>query len=130
MQYIASIYSLDAKSDSELDTARRNYRYEYVMKRTHELMEDGNMAFSPITHCHPMAEKYGAPKDYEYYQTYDRHMIDSSDSVIVLDMKTFNGKSWIDSEGVSDEVAYAKETGKPVIFLSCPDFYDNVIIRD
>lgn len=130
MIYLASIYSLDADTDSELDVKRREGRYQYAMKRNYELMMQGNYIFSPIVSCHPLANTYDMPKDYEFYQAQDRHMIDVAEFVLVLDMKTFNGKNWKHSTGVKDEVEYAKSTGKTVLFLDCDDFLDVVPAGD
>lgn len=117
MRYLASVYSYNAKSNSGKDRALREKRYQYAMKRTAELMMDGEFIFSPITHCHPMSNRYGLPKEYGYWQFNDRNFIEASEGVIVLMMP-----NWENSSGVTDEIAYAKFLGKPVTFLECPDY--------
>ena len=121
MYYIASLYRLDAKTGSKKDTALREKRYQYVMERTANLMKV-HIVHSPIVHCHVLANTHDLPKTYEFWKETDRGMIDASEGVIVLKMKTKDGKGWEDSEGMSDEVNYAKKTGKEVIFLDCFDY--------
>lgn len=124
MIYVCSIYSLDAKGEGDSAKAKRQARYNYAMKRTAELLNNGNKAYSPIVHCHEMAKVHGLPHEYTFWQSMDRHMIDLSESVVVLCMRTSQGKGWQDSEGITDEVKYAISKGKPVVFLSANDYFD------
>jgi nucleoside 2-deoxyribosyltransferase len=124
MIYVASIYSLNASTNSDRDVEIREKRYNYVLEKTADLMKVGSMVFSPIVHGHDMANKFNLPKNYEFFKEYDRHMIESSDCVIVLCMETNTGKTWKDSVGVFDEVSFATELGKPVVYLPCKDYFD------
>ena len=119
MHYIASLYSLQAKSNSFKDTVTRKCRYDYTMKRTATLLKQGEMVYSPIVHCHQMSVEYSLPKQYKFWQTIDRHMIALSEGVIVLMMK-----GWEDSEGMGDEIKYAESLGKEVRYLECEDYID------
>ncbi len=121
MIYIASLYSLNAKSNSFRDTNTRQHRYEYTLKRTCELLKKGEAVYSPIVHCHEMNVKYNMPKDYTFWQKLDRSVISKSDSLIVLMMEGSNG-GWKESEGMSDEIQYAKELGLKIEYLECEDF--------
>ena len=72
--------------------------------------------FSPITHSHPLV-KYGAKGTWDYWQNIDYQFIDWCDEVWVLIPK--EGRDKIEkSTGVQAEIKYAKETGKPVKFIS------------
>jgi hypothetical protein len=124
MIYLCSIYSLGAHGDSETDKKTREGRYQYTMKRTAELIKAGNIVFSPILHSHSMAEYHDLPKSYEFFKKQDRCMIERSDQMVILDMKTIHGLGWESSEGVSDEEAFAKSLCRPVFILPCPDFVD------
>jgi hypothetical protein len=86
LKYIASVYSLNAKGNSVEDLTLRDNRYLYTMKRVAIMAQKGQFVFSPIVHCHVMANTYNMPKDYTYYQDNDRHFIEVSDGVIVLKM--------------------------------------------
>ncbi len=119
MKYLASLYSLNAKSNSFQDTCTRKHRYEYTMKRTCELLKKGEVVFSPIVHMHEMSIKYNLPKDYSFFKKIDRAMIDKADSLIVLKMK-----GWEQSEGITDEIEYAKSLGKDIEYLECEGFVE------
>ncbi len=110
--YLASVYSLDAKTDSEEHKALREERYLQVMRKTKELLEKGLAVLSPIVHCHPMSVVYGLPKDFSFWERLDKSYIDSCDSVWVYKMK-----GWERSEGMSAEIAYANLVGKPIIYI-------------
>lgn len=118
MLYICSVYSRFAKGNTEKELALREKRYQYTAKRVGEIMNQGTLGvFSPIVHCHLPANLVGMPKDYNFYKDNDRHMITKSDAVVVLKMPL-----WDESEGITDEVKFAKSLNKPIIYLECPDY--------
>ena len=119
MIYVASLYSLNAKSNSFQDTCTRQHRYEYTEKRVSEFLSKGELVYSPIVHCHNMSVRYSLPKEYKFWQNIDRHMIDLCEGVYVLMME-----DWELSEGITDEINYAMDLGKPVTYISCNDFMD------
>jgi hypothetical protein len=119
MIYVASVYSLDAKSNNFKDAMTRQFRYEYTMKRVAQLLKQGEHAYSPIVHGHEMGKVFNFPKSYQFWQDNDRHMIDLCDKVVVLKME-----GWQRSEGVCDEIRYAESLGKTVEYLDCDDHYD------
>lgn len=112
MIYLCSVYSLDAKTDDHAHESLRYERYLFAMQKTAEYLQQGHIVFSPITHCHVMANMYHLPKDYKFWQHMDRGMIDASDEVWVLKMD-----GWERSEGITDEIAYAESLGKPVKYI-------------
>lgn len=109
MIYLCSVYSLNAKTDSEEHARIRMERYLTVMKKTKELLEQGLVVFSPIVHCHPMSNIYGLPKHFTFWESLDKGYIDGCDEVWVLTMD-----GWDVSEGITKEIQYAMDTGKPV----------------
>lgn len=121
MLYVASLYSLNAKTSSEEDVNCRKRRYEYTLKRVSDLLCAGEMVFSPIAHCHELATRYELPKDFGFFKKLDHNFIDIMDGVLVLMMSDDKG-SWVNSEGMQDEIRYAQETGKPVKFITCEDY--------
>ncbi len=117
MIYVCSVYSLEAHSNSAADRAVRERRYQYAVDRVGDWMKEGIIGlFCPIAHCHVAANKRGLPKDYSFWKRNDRHMIDKCDEVWVLKMK-----GWKRSEGITDEVNYAKELGKTIKYFECRD---------
>ena len=112
MIYLASVYSLNAKTDSEEHKRIREERYLTVMKKTKELLEAGLTVFSPIVHCHPMSVVYGLPKDFSFWERLDKSYIDNCDVLWVLMME-----GWDESEGIGKEIEYAKSQGKFVKYI-------------
>ena len=123
MYYIASLYSLNAKTNSFRDTMTRQVRYEYVMKRVAKMLKDGEHVYSPIVHCHQMSIEYNLPKDYSFWKAQDRHMIDLCEKVVVLKMNGVKG-GWGESVGITDEINYAISKDKEIIYLECEDYVD------
>ena len=119
MIYLCSVYSLDATTDSEADQAMRNKRYEYVLMRTAEMMNKGEIVFSPTVHCHEMAIKHELPKTHAFWLKYDDAMIEKSDEVWVLCMPGYK-----QSKGITHELETAAKLGKPVIYLTTYDYFE------
>lgn len=70
------------------------------------LLQDQQWAYSPIVHCHVIAEKYSLPTSFEYWQAYNRCMIRRCDKLFVLDIP-----GWKESIGVKSEIQFAKLCG-------------------
>lgn len=121
MIYLASLYSLNAKTNSLQDRITRDKRYQYTLKRLSQMMNEGEFVFSPIAHCKVVADEYGLPHDYEFYKKNDRHFISKSDKVLVLKMVDEVG-SWKGSEGITDEIKFALDLGILVEYIACDDY--------
>jgi len=114
MIYLCSVYSINA------DAALMQKRYEYAAKRTAEFMKDGHTVFCPINHCHPIAEKYGMPRTWDFWKQHDLNYIDAADEVWVLMMP-----HWNKSVGISAEIKHAEETGKTVVLITADDYEES-----
>lgn len=112
MIYLASVYSLNATTDSKEHCAIREDRYQMVMKKTAELLKDGLYVFSPIVHCHPMSNTYGMPKEFDFWMELDTHYISRCDELWVYMME-----GWKESKGVTKEIAFAKCNGIPIKYI-------------
>lgn len=75
------------------------------------LMRAGWLIFSPITHTHPISQ-YGLPKGWDYWERYDRAIIERCDGVLVLQLD-----GWHKSKGVAAEIEIARQLDMPVEFL-------------
>lgn len=106
--YLASPYSHE-------DPAVRVARFEAVNRCAAILMREGVLVFSPISHSHSIA-MCGLRVDYEFWKRWNRAMIENCRAVLVCMLD-----GWDRSEGVSAEVAIARELGIPVGFLHTPD---------
>jgi len=102
--YIASPYTSS-------DPVEVIQRYEAVLKFAAEQVNKGLVVYSPIVHCHPMAVQYELPKDFKFWEEFDKAMIDACTEVWVL---TLHG--WSASKGVAMEIQHARNIGKPVEF--------------
>lgn len=90
----------------------------------------GYNAFSPITHSHPMAKKFGLPGNWEFWEKIDKQYIDDNDAVIVIN-PIFSPEPEVllqNSKGVQAEVEYAKATGKPVELFT-PNLYKDALFK-
>lgn len=72
--------------------------------------------FSPITHSHPLASKYGMKGDWEFWQKIDYQFIDWADEIWVL-IPEEGIDSVLNSIGVMAEIKYAKQTKKPIRYI-------------
>ncbi len=108
MIYIASPYS-------DPDPEVRHNRYKAVLRYTATLLANGDTAFSPIVHCHPMAFFYDMPTDHKFWMKYDRAMIGLSKVLYVLMLPGYE-----ESAGIKEEVEYALELKLPVHYVEPP----------
>ena len=113
MIYLCSVYSLNA------DKALMQRRYQYAAQRTAEFLKEGHTVFCPINHCHPIAEKFDMPREWEFWEQHDLNYIDACDEVWVLQMPGFQ-----DSTGITAEVDYALSKDKPLKFIECEDYVE------
>lgn len=105
MIYIASPYSHD-------DPAVRHERFMAALRYANDLICEGEIAFSAIAYGHPFACYAAAPTDFLSWRALNHYMIALSRKVHVL---TLDG--WEQSAGVKDEILYATEIDKPIIFV-------------
>src|SRR5262245_38674135 len=93
--YLASPYS---HSDKQI----MRDRFHKAMAASASLMKDGFIIFSPIVHCHEMAEKFSLPTDYAFWEKYDEGMIEAAEGYYILCID-----GWQESNGISKETAFA-----------------------
>ena len=72
------------------------------MKYTAAIINAGHLVFSPILHCHPLAQHHALPGNYEFWRNYNHHMLRLCTEVWVIRVQ-----GWEDSEGVRGEIAEA-----------------------
>lgn len=104
--YLASAYS-------HPDPAVREERYKTACFATAKLMATGKFVFSPIAMTHGVCLA-GKPEEfqYEYWEKFDRFMIDLADEFWVLMMD-----GWRESKGIKAELIYATERLKPIRYV-------------
>ena len=103
--YLAAPYSHQHSQVREL-------RFKLINVKAAELINQGHIVFSPISHSHPIAVQESLPLAADFWQTMNESFIDWCDAVYV-----FMLDSWEKSKGTQSEIEYAKKTGKPVIYI-------------
>lgn len=81
-------------------------RFQRVTKVAGKLLENGEVVFSPITHCHEIAKLHNLPTNWEWWMKIDREYLSKCKVLYIL---TLDG--WENSKGVNAEIALAKEFG-------------------
>jgi len=89
-------------------------RFEVVNKKAGELMLEGNVVFSPISHSHPVAQTMDEKLvcDHELWMKQDMPFLEFCDELWVLHVE-----GWHLSLGVKTEMARAKRLKMPIMFV-------------
>lgn len=103
--YLASPYS-------HADTSIRDQRFAIVCRAAARLMSEGHLIFSPIAHTHPIAMAGSLPTGWDFWQKYDHAQLDTATEMWVLRLD-----GWDESKGVTGEIEYMRQCGKPVKFI-------------
>lgn len=106
MIYLAGPYS-------HKDEAIRVQRFEALTKKAAELMIDGFVVFSPITHGHTIAERHDLPLDFGWWSNQCISMLEHADRLLVLRLD-----GYAESVGVNSEIAYAEQNGITVAYIN------------
>lgn len=64
--------------------------------------------YSPIVHCHEMAQRYALPTAFEFWKRYNMDMLRRADQFFILDIL-----GWKESIGVTAEHDFARRAGIP-----------------
>jgi hypothetical protein len=116
--YLASPYS-------HADHNVRVARFERVNYVAYKLMETYGFALiEPIVTGHPKVA-FGLPTNFQFWQANNHALIDRADGIIV-----FMDDDWKDSKGVLDEINYAVESGKEVLYLNKNIKFDPSVVVD
>jgi len=103
--YLAGPYSIDP--------ARM---FKEHMRYAAEIFRKGHKVFSPILHCHPLAEAHSLPGDANFWQQYNERMLDCCTTVWIIDIP-----EWHQSTGVLHELNRAVMLRKPVLAVKLTD---------
>ena len=104
MIYLASPYSgtLEQMQD----------RFERTGKVVAKLLTAEMFVYSPIVHCHEIAQKYSMPKTFDFWAAYNLHMLSLAEKLYVLKLP-----DWDISKGVNAEIDFALEKCIPIVFI-------------
>ena len=88
-------------------------RFNKVTKKAGELMTQGYIVYSPITHSHPIAMQCELPGEWEFWEKIDRVFIEWAHEVWVLQLEGFE-----ESNGINAEIIIARRLGRCVMFIN------------
>lgn len=103
--YLATPYSHPNNAIKEL-------RYLEAIVATKWLLKQRIWAYSPIVHCHHIAQSYSLPTDFAFWRDYNFAMLERSSRLLIL---VIDG--WKESRGVTDEAKFAYTNNITVEFL-------------
>lgn len=102
MIYLASPYS-----DSDPMIMER--RYNQAASFTAGALKRGFLIFSPIVHCHVIANRFGLPKSISFWRDYNTGMLRIAERLWILKID-----GWQRSEGVEFELHLASSLNLPI----------------
>ena len=110
LYYLCTVYT---SNPNGLDGA-----YQEACAVTAKLTELGALVYCPIAHGHGMSEYLTVSKtDYDFWMGLDKRYINYCDRLLVATMP-----NWETSRGITEEIRYATEIGKPVEYLELKRF--------
>jgi len=105
MIYLATPYSHPVQ-------AVREARFRAVTRFAADLLKQGQVVFSPITHSHPLEVLGNLPQGWEFWQTQDLEFLRLCDELHVLCME-----GWKESVGVQGEIGWwQRNRPTPIIY--------------
>ena len=104
------VYLACPYSDPDSEIMRRRFRSANVAAAW--LMANGNLVLSPISHSHPIACAGGLPRDFAYWEAYDRALLACCRKMVVLMLD-----GWKESVGVQAEIKIAEEMLMPIEYM-------------
>jgi len=91
----------------------RARRFEELTKKAGELMKEGLVVYSPITHGHMITVLCpDIPLDFDWWQKQSLEMLSHASTLMVLKLE-----GWEKSKGVGNEIIFACELEIPVEFI-------------
>lgn len=104
--YLASPYS-------DPDPRVRKRRHLEAEAAVHWMLSHHLWVFSPIVHCHFLAEGYDLPRGIEFWLPYSQAMLEPAKAIWVLEIPGHH-----ESLGIRQELKYAAEKNIPKGFIT------------
>ena len=104
--YLATPYTHEDKAVEE-------WRFKMVNAKAAELMSQGLIIFSPISHTHPIALAGDLPVHWEFWETFDKVFLNHSYKLMVLMLD-----GWKQSRGVAAEIEMATKLGLEIEYIN------------
>jgi len=104
--YLAAPYS-------DPDPVVRRYRVDMANRKAAELMMQGFLVFSPLSHSHPVSKYCDVdPCDNDFWLKQDLWILEICNEMRILCLPGYQ-----ESKGIQIEKEYAKQLGKPVVYI-------------
>lgn len=116
-KYVASPYTPVGVTDEMERRSIMAKRYMDVVLFCGDKMRKGHVVFSPIAHCHDIANHCDLPKDYDFWKNYCISMLARAEELWVLRLS-----GWDTSKGIADELKFAREVGIRVRMIDIHEF--------
>lgn len=87
-------------------------RFLSAMQYTADCLCAKEFIYSPIVHCHELATRHTLPTDFDFWKSYNFHMLGRADELRVLMLD-----GWETSKGVSAEIMLAQELGIKTVYV-------------
>ena len=87
-------------------------RVEQINKAAADLMRQGHIVFSPISHSHYIAEQESLPLNFDFWSKQDYEFIKWCDAIYILMLP-----GWDKSKGVLEEIKFAESLNKQVRYI-------------
>lgn len=110
--YLAGPYSPTEKVKSVTKGKIMRDRFEKLNEIAGNLMKQGHIVFSPISHSHPISLHIGNSLSHEFWLAQDRFYMNACDECWVAKLP-----GWEKSKGVAYEIWYFRMACKPVRYL-------------
>ena len=90
----------------------RLWRVSQADKKAAELMESGNLVFSPLSHSHPISNHCIVdPTNHDFWLEQDLWILDICDEMHILCLP-----GWDESKGIKTEIEHAVSKGVHVVY--------------
>jgi len=109
MIYLASPYTAPPGPNKK---AIEEERYQSVLRFAGRLLAKRNKVWSPVVHCHVLAQLYDLPTDHLFWKEFNHDFIRRCDGMYVAKIE-----GWEHSAGIEDEVNFAYLLGVSVTYI-------------
>lgn len=91
--------------------------YKTANEVTVQLIHEGHIVFSPITHSHALSVEHKLPTNWEFWIEQDEAFVKWADVVYIVVLKEEGMKRIDNSVGVQGEILIAQQNNIPVKYL-------------
>ena len=97
------------------DQGKQHMRYGAAARAVVHLLREGVHVYSPIVHWHQLALDYSLPKDFAYWESYNKAMLEPASMLMILKLD-----GWKESRGLDGEIQFATRKSIPIEFMDWP----------